>query len=198
MPEASFSTADKSSVAPSLKIRILILSPTFLVRTISESLVSSVNLFPSSSVIISPTSTPASSAVHLSSEFVTGTVVRQEFSDGSVRSLNADHSGELLDIPMVVLINGGSASASEIFAGAIKDNNRGKIVGEQTFGKGTVQDALELPGGSGLHVTVAKWLTPDGRSIDGDGISPDEEVSISGDDREQGRDPQLEKAIELL
>jgi carboxyl-terminal processing protease len=138
------------------------------------------------------------SAVHLSSEFVSGTVVMQEFSDGSRKSLEADHRGELLDIPLVVLVNSGSASASEIFAGAIKDYNRGQIVGELTFGKGTVQDALEFPGGSGLHVTVAKWLTPKGSSIHGEGISPSIEVSISDEDIEQERDPQLERALELL
>ncbi len=139
-----------------------------------------------------------SGAVHLVSEFIGGTVVKQEFADGRVIPIEADHRGELLKIPLVVLVNEGSASASEIFAGAIADANRGKIVGEQTFGKGTVQDALELAGGSGLHITIAKWLTPKGNSINGTGIGPDVIVELTGEDREADRDPQLEKALEII
>lgn len=138
------------------------------------------------------------SAIHLGSEFVSGTIVKQDFANGNVKSLGADHKGELLNIPMVVLVNGGSASASEIFAGAIQDNGRGKIVGEQSFGKGTVQDAVDLPGGSGLHVTVAKWLTPKGTWIHNVGIKPDVEVKLTKDDTDANRDPQLEKALELI
>ncbi len=137
-------------------------------------------------------------SVHLASEFIKGTIVKEQFSDGSVQSLSTDHEGRLLKAPLVVLINGGSASAAEIFAGAIQDDRRGKIVGEQTFGKGTVQEPIELPGGSGLHVTVAKWLTPKGKSIDGEGITPDVTVELTSDDRENKRDPQLDKALELL
>lgn len=137
-------------------------------------------------------------SVHLASEFTKGTVVKEQFSDGSLHSLTTDHEGRLLRVPLVVLINGGSASAAEIFAGAIQDDRRGKIVGEQTFGKGTVQEPIELPGGSGLHVTVAKWLTPKGKSIDGEGITPDVAVELTSDDRENNRDPQLDKALELL
>jgi carboxyl-terminal processing protease len=138
------------------------------------------------------------SAVHLGSEFVKGTIVKQEFSDGTVRSLEADHVGELLDIPLVVVINGGSASASEILAGAIKDNNRGEIIGEQSFGKGTVQDAVDLPGGAGLHVTIARWLTPKGTSIHEVGIEPDIAVELTAEDTEQKRDPQIDRALEIL
>lgn len=135
------------------------------------------------------------SSIHLASEFTTGTIVKQEFADGSVRSIAADHKGKLLSVPLVVLVNDGSASASEIFAGAIADNNRGKIIGEVTFGKGTVQDALELEGGSGLHVTVARWLTPRGKSINGEGIGPDIEVGRSADDIASDADPQLDRAL---
>lgn len=138
------------------------------------------------------------SAVHLASDFVDGIVVKQEFSDGSMRPLASDHSGELLDMPMVVIINGGSASAAEIFAGAIQDDKRGRVVGEQSFGKGTVQDAVDLPGGSGLHVTIARWLTPKGTSIADVGISPDVEVKMTREDTEADRDPQLDRALELL
>lgn len=138
------------------------------------------------------------SAIHLASEFMGGTIVKQEMADGAVNSIAGDHVSELPRIPLVVLVNGGSASASEIFAGAIADARRGKIVGEQTFGKGTVQDALDFTGGSGLHITVAKWLTPKGRSINGTGITPDVIIEFGAQDREAGRDPQMEKALELL
>ena len=138
------------------------------------------------------------SAVHLGSEFITGTIVKQEFADGSIKPLSADHRGELLDIPIVVIINGGSASAAEILAGAIQDSRRGKLVGEQSFGKGTVQDAVDLPGGAGLHVTIARWLTPKEKNIHDVGITPDIEIKMTKEDMEADRDPQLKKALELL
>ena len=138
------------------------------------------------------------SAVHLGSEFITGAIVKQEFADGSIKPLSADHRGELLDIPTVVIINGGSASAAEIFAGAIQDSRRGKLVGEQSFGKGTVQDAVDLPGGAGLHVTIARWLTPKEKNIHDVGITPDIEIKMTKEDMEADRDPQLKKALELL
>mgnify|MGYP003876177047 CR=1 FL=1 len=98
----------------------------------------------------------------------------------------------------MVLVNEGSASAAEIFAGAIKDKKRGKLVGEKTFGKGSVQDVIDFPGGSGLHVTIAKWLTPDGNFIHEVGITPDFVVPMNAEDVKNERDPQLEKALELL
>jgi carboxyl-terminal processing protease len=134
----------------------------------------------------------------MASEFTKGTIVKEEFSNGSTRSMTSDHAGKLTKVPLVVLVNGGSASASEIVAGAIKDDNRGKIVGEKTFGKGTVQEPIEFDGGAGLHVTVAKWLTPKGSSIHGAGIEPDIKVEISEQDRENEKDPQLERAIKEL
>ena len=140
-----------------------------------------------------------SSAVHLASDFIRGTVVKQEFADGRVESLAADHEGKLLKIPLTVLVNAGSASASEIFAGAIQDANRAKIVGEKTFGKGTVQDVVDFAGGSGLHITIAKWLTPKGKSISAVGITPDTIIEFPlQDEEEQKEDPQLNKALEIL
>lgn len=138
-----------------------------------------------------------SSSVHLASEFVKGTVVKQESAGGQISSMGVDHDGRLLTIPMTVLINGGSASASEILAGAIKDNNRGKVIGEKSFGKGTVQDVVPFTGGSSLHVTIAKWLTPKGNSIHGEGISPDILVEVKADENDQN-DIQLEKALEVI
>ena len=140
-----------------------------------------------------------SSAVHVASEFIKGTIVKQEFADGRVESLVADHEGKLSKIPLTVLVNGGSASASEIFAGAIQDANRAKIVGEKTFGKGTVQDVVDFSGGSGLHITIAKWLTPKGKSISNVGITPDVIIEFPvTSDQEQKEDPQLDKALEML
>ena len=136
------------------------------------------------------------SAIHLASDFVSGTIVKQQFSDGSQTALYSDHNARFANVGLVVLINGGSASASEIFAGAIKDNGRGKIVGEKSFGKGTVQDVIDFPGGSGLHVTIAKWLTPNGANIHGVGISPDINV-VGNTDVNSSDDPQLTKALAL-
>lgn len=138
------------------------------------------------------------SSIHLASDFVSGTIVKQEFADGSIKSLNADHTGKLLKIPMVVIINGGSASASEIFAGAVQDAKRGKIVGEQSFGKGTVQDALNLPGGAGLHVTIARWLTPKGKWIHEAGIKPDVEIKATKEDVSADVDLLMDGALELF
>lgn len=140
-----------------------------------------------------------SGAIHVAAEFMRGTVVKQEFADGRVESLAADHEGKLLKMPLVVLVNAGSASASEIFAGAIQDANRAEIVGEKTFGKGTVQDVVDFAGGSGLHVTIAKWLTPRGKSINGSGITPDVIIEFPQQDQEdQKEDPQLKRALEIL
>lgn len=137
------------------------------------------------------------SSVHLASEFTGGTIVKQETSDGTISSIGADRRGKLLKMPLVVIINGGSASASEILAGAIKDNKRGKVVGEKSFGKGTVQDVVPFAGGSSLHVTIAKWLTPKGSSIHGEGITPDIIVEVKPEE-EEGSDIQLEKALEII
>ncbi len=137
-------------------------------------------------------------AVFITSEFLKdGVVVKQEKSrDGGVETFSVNRKGRLLDVPLVVLINQGSASASEIVAGALQERGRAKVVGEKSFGKGTIQEAEELLGGSGLHITVAKWLLPSGKNIDKEGIKPDFEVEM--DEKDQTRDPQLEKAIELL
>lgn len=163
--------------------------------------VNQVQLERASAVIVDMRNNPGgllTSSVHLASDFIGGVVVKQEFADGSVKSLEADHKGELTKIPLVVIVNAGSASASEIFAGAIQDKNRGKIVGEVSFGKGTVQDAVELPQGAGLHVTVAKWLTPSGRFIHDLGIVPDIEVKMSAADVQNENDLQLSKALEIV
>ena len=137
-------------------------------------------------------------AVFIASEFLDGgAVVKQEQSrDGGLQTFSVDRKGKLLGIPLVVLVNQGSASASEIVAGVLQERGRAKLVGEKTFGKGTIQEAQELTGGAGLHVTIARWLLPSGKFIDKEGIKPDIEVKM--DEKDQTKDLQLEKAIELL
>ena len=128
-----------------------------------------------------------------------GKIVVSERTDGkTVDTLTSRGGGQLVGLPMVVLINGGSASASEIVAGALHDNGVAKLVGEKTFGKGSVQEIKTLPGGAQLKVTVAHWYTPKGVNINKEGIKPDVEVKLSNEDYNASRDPQLDKALELL
>lgn len=127
------------------------------------------------------------------------TVVIEEDKDGKKKSFYAKGKDELSKYKTVVLINEGSASASEILAGALKDNRENvTLVGKKSYGKGSVQELLDLKGGSSVKITVAKWLTPKGNQINEKGISPDVEVELSEDDYENSRDPQLDKALELL
>lgn len=136
-------------------------------------------------------------AVFIASEFIrNGTIVTQTNSDGTEEKLSVNRKGQLYTIPMVVLINKGSASAAEIVAGALKDYKRATIVGETSFGKGSVQSPQELKGGAGVHITTGKWLLPNGDWINKKGITPDVEVKM--DTFEATQDAQLAKAIELL
>lgn len=137
-------------------------------------------------------------AVFVASEFLDGgDVVSQENSEGVRTAFKVSRAGKLTRVPMNVLINKGSASASEIVAGALQDRKRAKLIGEKSFGKGTIQEAQDLAGSTGIHITVAKWLTPGGRWVnDTQGIDPD--VKIEADKEDQTKDPQLDKAIELL
>ncbi|MBI2446822.1 MAG: S41 family peptidase [Parcubacteria group bacterium] len=106
--------------------------------------------------------------------------------------------GALKNYPIVVLVNQGTASAAEILAGALRDNRGIKLVGEKTFGKGSVQELVNLSDGSSLKVTVAKWLTPKGTSISEQGLEPDYKVTVTEDDASKNKDPQLNKAVEIL
>jgi len=137
------------------------------------------------------------SSVDLTSDFLTsGNVVIQEGKNGARETYPVSPNGRLTKIPLVVLVNQGSASAAEIMAGALQDNKRAKIIGEKTFGKGTVQEPIELPSGTGLHVTIARWLTPNGTSIADNGIKP--QIEVAEDPNDDTKDPQLDKALEEL
>jgi len=110
----------------------------------------------------------------------------------------AQGPSQLLEYPIVILINQGSASGSEILAGALRDNRGIKIIGESSFGKGSVQELEKLREGSSLKITVARWLTPKGELITDKGLEPDIKVEMTEEDYEQDRDPQLDKAIETI
>ncbi len=128
-----------------------------------------------------------------------GEIVVSERRGGQTLTTDYASGGNILKgLPTVVLLNGGSASASEIVAGALRDNGAATIVGEKSFGKGSVQQVVSLPGGGELKVTIARWYTPAGKNIDKQGITPDVTVTISDADAAGGKDPQKDKATEIL
>ncbi|MFC1612579.1 S41 family peptidase [Patescibacteria group bacterium] len=137
-------------------------------------------------------------AVKMAGEWIPQKPVVYERYKDQDKAFSAYGKGRFKDFKTIILINKGSASGSEIVAGALKDYNKAIIVGEKTFGKGSVQDYSEYRDGSALKLTIALWLTPNKNSIDGEGIEPDVAVEISDEDRQEGKDPQLEKAKELL
>jgi carboxyl-terminal processing protease len=139
-------------------------------------------------------------AVEVASQFITkGVVLYEQYGDGRKDSYEAIPGGLATDIPMVVLINKGSASASEIVAGALQDDGRAQLVGETSYGKGSVQNWIPLKNEQGaVRVTIAKWLTPKGRTIHKLGLTPDVVVELTDEDAAAKRDPQLDKAIEIL
>jgi carboxyl-terminal processing protease len=125
-------------------------------------------------------------------------VVIERYKDMEPETLRTPNKPVALDIPMVVLVDGGSASASEIVAGALQDYGRAVLIGEQTFGKGSVQWPHELSNGAELRVTVARWFTPNDRAIHGEGLEPDIEAEITEEDLDAELDPQLDRAIEYF
>ena len=140
-------------------------------------------------------------AQFIASEFIKdGVIVKQQDGAGNVNALTVSHAGALTDYPVEVLINGGSASASEIVSGALRDHGRAKLVGEKSFGKGTVQEPVDVDGGASVHISVAKWLTPNGTWVHHVGLKPDIEVKY---DEKASSDPtkfdnQLQKAIQAM
>jgi carboxyl-terminal processing protease len=139
------------------------------------------------------------SAVHIAGEFFRNkAVVIEEDASGKQTPYETKRIGNLQKIPGVyVLIDGGSASSSEILAGALRDNIKAVLVGEKSFGKGTVQEPIDFSDKSSLHVTIAKWLTPSKFWVHKVGLTPDHDVKITDEDLKAGKDPQLEKALEL-
>jgi carboxyl-terminal processing protease len=141
-------------------------------------------------------------AVAIASEFIpNGTIVTEKYGDGTEQSHEAISGGLATDksLPVVVLINGYSASASEILAGALQDTGRAKLVGEQSYGKGSAQYWIPLSNDQGaVRITIAHWLTPNGRLIDKEGLTPDVEVKLTQDDVTAGKDPQLDAAVALF
>ena len=137
-------------------------------------------------------------AIYISDMFLDGgTIVSTVDRDGYKETQRAS-SGVYTKKPVVVLINKGSASASEIFSGAMKDNHRAVIIGEQSFGKGLVQEINKLPYEAGINITIQKYLTPNGTDINKKGITPDIEVKLTEEDIKNKNDVQLQKAIEVL
>lgn len=127
-----------------------------------------------------------------------GVVLTQVDRDGKRTEYSAKSGGEGLDLKVAILVGPGSASGSEVLAGALRDHQRGKLVGEQTFGKGSVNHIRELSNGGALYVTIARWLTPNGEQIEGVGLAPDIPVTLSEDDIANNRDTQLFAAIDYL
>jgi carboxyl-terminal processing protease len=138
-------------------------------------------------------------AKEVASQFLAdGLVLIERSSDGTETEHKAQAGGQATEIPLVVLVDAGTASAAEIIAGAIQDQNRGILVGEQTFGKGSVQTTERLSDGSALQLTIRRWYTPNGRQIQGEGLSPDVSVQRTEEDILAQRDPQLDRAIAYL
>jgi carboxyl-terminal processing protease len=138
-------------------------------------------------------------AVKVASVFLQDEVVLLErFSDGRTETYRTEGRALTTDLPMVVLVNEGSASASEIVASALQDTGRATVIGTTTYGKGSVQLPHNLSNGSIMRVTIARWFSPQDRTIDGVGLTPDVTVPISDAEYDAGQDPQLDAALELL
>jgi len=139
-------------------------------------------------------------AIQVGSEFLSdGVVTYEEYGNGTLDTFNVTGDGIATQIPMVVLVNEWSASASELVAGALQDRERAQLVGVTTYGKGTVQNWIALSENEGaVRVTIARWLTPNSRNVTGTGLTPDVEVKISDADVQAGIDTQLNRAMEIL
>jgi len=125
-------------------------------------------------------------------------VVIEKYRDGTQKTYNAHTAGNATNLPFVVLVNSGTASAAEIMAGAFLDSGKTALIGEKTFGKGSVQGLYPLSDKSVLHITTAKWQTPNGKEIDGVGLTPNIQIPLTPEDTSKGLDPQLDRAVEFL
>ena len=126
-------------------------------------------------------------------------IVSADFGAGKDKNEFISPGGGIAEnMAVVVLINGGSASASEILAGALKDSKGATLIGEKSFGKGTIQEVIRLAGGTTMKITTAQWLRPSGKAFEEHGIDPDIVLPLTDEDRQAGRDPQLDKALSVL
>jgi len=125
-------------------------------------------------------------------------IVSEAHSDGSNIKYTGEGNPRLSGIKTIVMINGGSASASEILAGALQDHNLAQLLGEKSFGKGSVQEVVNLAGGSAVKVTIAKWITPAGVNLNHSGLEPDIKAALTAEDVNAGKDPQMDKALEEI
>ncbi len=123
-------------------------------------------------------------------------VVTEARSDGTSDKYTGEGNNRLTDVKTIVMINGGTASAAEILSGALHDHGFAQLLGEKSFGKGSVQELVDLSGGSAVKVTVAKWITPGGKNLNHDGLDPDIAVKLTPDDVDAGKDPQMDAAIQ--
>ena len=138
-------------------------------------------------------------AVDVSSHFLDGgPVLSERQSDGGEQVYEASQGGDALDSRLMILVDQGTASAAEIVAGALSDRQRATLVGVKTYGKGSVQRIHRLSDNSAIHVTFARWYTPNGRQLDGQGLTPDVEVPFDEQAHANGQDPMLETALNLL
>jgi carboxyl-terminal processing protease len=138
-------------------------------------------------------------AVYMAGEWVGDAVVVKERRQGKIfEQLRGTGKKRLAGMPTIVLVNEGSASASEIVSGTLQDFKLATVVGKKTFGKGSVQDYINLKDGSAIKITIAEWLTPNERTINQTGLEPDVTVERTPEDYEAQRDPQLDRAIGIL
>lgn len=142
---------------------------------------------------------PVDAAVSVASQFLKeGIVLYAVDSDGKKETWNVKAGGMATELPLAVLVNQNSASASEVVAGALQDYERGALVGTKTFGKGSINHFRQLSDGSAIYISIGRWYTPKGRQIEGNGLVPDIVVQRNDEDAAQGKDPQLDKAIEYI
>jgi len=135
----------------------------------------------------------------VASQFLDSGVILYEVNrQGGRKEWTAQHGGQATELPLAVLVNQHSASGSEVLAGALQDQGRAPLIGTTTFGKGSVDALYPLKDGSALYLTIERWLTPNGRPIEGKGLEPDYRVEITPEDIAQGKDPQLQQALDYL
>jgi carboxyl-terminal processing protease len=138
-------------------------------------------------------------AVSVASQFLKdGNVLYALDSKGQKETYAVKAGGLATDLSLAVLVNSNSASSSEVVAGALQDHERGVLIGTKTFGKGSVNHFRQLSDGSAIYITIGRWYTPNGRQIEGNGLTPDIVVERTQQDIEQGKDPQLDRAIEYI